>query len=139
MTRRYKDVMEAGLTDTHFSKRIKIKVSAAMQMDTPQETDATRKAIDNDRKLYIQVRRPNNVERMVRTVSRTCCPQAAIVRVMKSRKELSHTSLMQEVIDQSKSRFAPSVAMIKKCIEQLIEKQYLDRSEQHRDRYVYIS
>ncbi|KAJ3054970.1 Cullin-2 [Rhizophlyctis rosea] len=112
------DETQFTLNEKFTSKRIKIKVSAALQMDTPQETDATRKAIDDDRKLYIQ---------------------AAIVRVMKSRKELSHTHLMQEVIDQSKSRFAPSVAMIKKCIEQLIEKQYLDRSEQHRDRYVYIS
>ncbi|KAJ3036581.1 Cullin-2 [Rhizophlyctis rosea] len=106
------------LNEKFTSKRIKIKVNAALQMDTPQENDATKKAIDEDRKLYIQ---------------------ASIVRVMKSRKELSHTHLMQEVIDQAKSRFQPSVAMIKKCIEQLIEKQYLDRSKGHRERYVYIS
>ncbi|KAJ3300541.1 Cullin-2 [Borealophlyctis nickersoniae] len=100
------------------SKRIKIKVSTAMQMDTQQETDATHKAVDEDRKLYIQ---------------------ASIVRIMKSRKELSHTHLVQEVLDQARARFAPSVPMIKKCIEQLIEKQYIDRTKDSRDRYVYIS
>jgi hypothetical protein len=56
---------------------------------------------------------------------------------MKSRQILSHQQLVQEVIDQTRSRFAPSVPMIKKCIEQLLEKQYIDR--QDRDRYVYVA
>ena len=56
---------------------------------------------------------------------------------MKSRQTLDHANLIAQVIDQSKSRFNPSVPMIKKCIEQLIEKQYLDRSQ--RDQYTYIS
>ncbi|KAI8821123.1 Cullin [Fimicolochytrium jonesii] len=106
------------INDKFTNKRIKIKVSAAAQSDTPQEVNATREAVDNDRKLYLQ---------------------AAIVRIMKSRKELSHTHLLQEVIDQAKARFAPSVPVIKKCIEQLIEKQYIDRVPDTRDRYMYIS
>ncbi|TPX61729.1 hypothetical protein PhCBS80983_g00954 [Powellomyces hirtus] len=100
------------------NKRTKIKVSTAVQADTPQEISATRQAVDDDRKLYLQ---------------------AAMVRIMKARKELSHTQLVQEVIEVASSRFAPSVAVIKKCIEQLIDKQYLDRVAGVRDRYVYIS
>jgi cullin 2 len=57
---------------------------------------------------------------------------------MKSRKELSWTQLIQEVIDQSKSRFQPSVSLIKKCIEHLLEKQYLDRKEDG-DVLVYVA
>jgi hypothetical protein len=48
---------------------------------------------------------------------------------MKSRKELLHNTLVQEVIELSRSRFAPSVPMIKKSIEQLIDKQYLERAD----------
>lgn len=99
-----------------YSKRTKIKVSTSAQADTPQENTATRKAVEEDRRIFLQ---------------------AAIVRIMKSRQILSHQQLVQEVIDQTRSRFAPSVPMIKKCIEQLLEKQYLDR--QDRDRYVYVA
>ena len=56
---------------------------------------------------------------------------------MKARKELSHNQLVQEVIDLAKARFNPSVPMIKKCIEQLLDKQYLERSESG-DKYLYI-
>lgn len=58
---------------------------------------------------------------------------------MKSRKQLSHTLLVKEVIELSKSRFAPSVAMIKKCIEQLLDKQYIERSEDVKDLYIYVA
>jgi len=100
------------------NKRTKIKVSSSLQADSPQENDATRRAIDEDRKLYLQ---------------------AAIVRVMKSRKQLTHTQLVQEVIDQAKSRFSPSIPMIKKCIEQLLDKQYIERSGAEKDKYLYVA
>lgn len=56
---------------------------------------------------------------------------------MKSRKSLKHNSLIDEVITQSKQRFTPSVPMIKKCIEILIDKQYLERTSN--DEYSYIA
>jgi hypothetical protein len=58
---------------------------------------------------------------------------------MKSRKELGHTQIIQEAIELSKSRFAPTISLIKKCIEQLIDKGYLARSETHVDKYQYIA
>jgi len=56
---------------------------------------------------------------------------------MKSRKTLKHNSLVEEVFTQSKQRFSPSVSMIKKCIEILIDKQYLQRKSP--DEYSYIA
>ncbi|PGH05013.1 hypothetical protein AJ79_06899 [Helicocarpus griseus UAMH5409] len=53
--------------------------------------------------------------------------EAAIVRIMKQRKTLSHTQLMTEVISQLASRFNPEVNMVKKRIESLIDREYIDR------------
>lgn len=100
------------------SKRTKLKITAAVQRETPQDTEQTLSSVDDDRKMYLQ---------------------AAIVRIMKSRKVLKHNSLMQEVISQSSARFTPSVAMIKKCIEALIDKQYLERREGSKDEYTYMA
>ncbi len=56
---------------------------------------------------------------------------------MKSRTTLKHNSLIEEVIRQSKERFSPSIHIIKKSIEILIDKQYLQRSSN--DEYSYIA
>lgn len=60
--------------------------------------------------------------------------EAAIVRIMKARKRMSHSSLVAEVTEQLKSRFLPSPTIIKKRIEGLIEREYLARTTD--DRYV---
>lgn len=48
---------------------------------------------------------------------------------MKSRKKMKHVQLVQETINQIKSRFTPKIADIKKSIDQLIDKEYLERME----------
>ncbi|MFT7800578.1 cullin-2 isoform X1 [Arapaima gigas] len=107
-----------SLNMTFTSKRTKFKITTSMQKDTPQEMEQTRSAVDEDRKMYLQ---------------------AAIVRIMKARKVLRHNALIQEVINQSKARFNPSISMIKKCIEVLIDKQYIERSQTSADEYSYVA
>jgi len=43
------------------------------------------------------------------------------------------------VLAQSKARFAPSIAMIKKCIESLIDKAYIERTPNTTDEYSYMA
>eukprot|EP01117_Protostelium_nocturnum_P003593 TRINITY_DN1480_c0_g1_i1.p1 TRINITY_DN1480_c0_g1~~TRINITY_DN1480_c0_g1_i1.p1 ORF type:complete len:629 (+),score=88.00 TRINITY_DN1480_c0_g1_i1:331-2217(+) len=100
------------------NKRLKIKLASALQKESKSENDATHKGIEDDRKLYLQ---------------------AAIVRIMKSRKSMTHLNLVQEVIVQSRNRFQPNVQMIKKCVEHLIEKEYLQRADGETDKYNYVA
>lgn len=57
---------------------------------------------------------------------------------MKTRKRLRHNALIEEVINQSKQRFIPNVSMVKKAIDSLIEKQYIDRFDKG-DEYYYMA
>ncbi|CEF66149.1 Cullin 1a [Strongyloides ratti] len=64
--------------------------------------------------------------------------EAVIVRIMKARKELKHQQLVAETLCQVKYRFNPEIKQIKKCINNLIEKEYLKRKETDREVYQYL-
>jgi len=65
--------------------------------------------------------------------------EAAIVRIMKARKKLDHSTLIMEVVQQSQRTFQPDVRQIKRCIEGLIEREYLERDEENPQIYKYIA
>ena len=62
--------------------------------------------------------------------------QAAIVRILKSRKKVSHQELVSEVIKATMSRGVLAVGDIKKNIDRLIEKDYMEREEGNMYSYI---
>ena len=65
--------------------------------------------------------------------------EAAIVRIMKTRKSMVHNNLMAEVTRQMAGRFNPTPQLIKLRIESLIEREYLQRSAGDRKVYNYLA
>ena len=62
--------------------------------------------------------------------------QAAIVRILKSRKTISHQELVSETIKATMSRGVLAVGDIKKNIDRLIEKDYMEREEGNMYSYI---
>lgn len=65
--------------------------------------------------------------------------EAAIVRIMKARKSLHHNDLIAEVTRQMSVRFQPAPQTIKKRIESLIDREYLERSAEEHRLYKYVA
>ncbi len=65
--------------------------------------------------------------------------EAAIVRIMKARRVLDHNSVVAEVSQQLSSRFVPNPTVIKKRIESLIEREFLERDATDRKLYKYLA
>lgn len=107
-----------AINDSFSSKLIRVKIQAiACRGETEPERKETRSKVDEDRKHEIE---------------------AAIVRIMKARKQMSHSGLVNEVTEQLRTRFIPSPVIIKKRIEALIEREYLARTDD-RKTYSYVA
>ena len=101
------------------AKHLRFKVGTVnAAKETEVEKQETRQKVDEDRKPQIE---------------------AAIVRVMKSRKEMEHNALIAEVTSQLTSRFLPHPNVIKKRIESLIEREFLERDKDNWRKYKYLA
>ncbi|KAG9315306.1 Cullin [Chiua virens] len=97
-------------------QRIKISTVSA-KVESTEERRETRDRIDEERQYQME---------------------ACIVRVMKDRKHMSHNDLINEVTRQLASRFQPNPQDIKKRIEMLIDREYLERCDDRKS-YKYLA
>ncbi|CAN1187845.1 CUL3A [Linum perenne] len=116
---------DIGEEDTFFvndkfsSKFYKVKIGTVVaQKESEPEKQETRQRVEEDRKPQIE---------------------AALVRIMKSRRVLDHNNLISEVTKQLQQRFLPNPTEIKKRIESLIERDFLERDNIDRKLYRYLA
>ncbi|KAL7198907.1 hypothetical protein ACSBR2_021240 [Camellia fascicularis] len=64
---------------------------------------------------------------------------ASIVRIMKSRKVLGHQQLVMECVEQLSRMFKPDFKAIKKRIEDLITRDYLERDKENPNLFRYLA
>lgn len=100
------------------SKKIRINLNQPIKSEVKAESTDVLKTVDEDRKFAIQ---------------------ASIVRIMKARKTMKMQPLIQEVISQISQRFTPKIPDIKKSIDALLEKEYIERVEGTRDSFSYVA
>jgi cullin-4 len=100
-----------------FTDRLyRIKISQVMLRETEAEHRETEEQVSQDRQYQID---------------------AAIVRIMKTRKTLPHNLLISEIISQL--RFATKAVDLKKRIESLLEREYLARDKEDCQIYHYVA
>ncbi|MEW5307923.1 MAG: hypothetical protein WDW36_010291 [Sanguina aurantia] len=78
-------------------------------------------------------------DRMRRIKDRKYAIDAAIVRTMKSRKQLQHQQLIMEVVQQLTRMFKPDFKLIKKRIEDLIQREYIERDKDNAQVFRYLA
>lgn len=98
------------------SNQRRIKINNIMLKETKEERDKTVEAVSRDRLYMID---------------------ASLVRIMKARKTILHQQLIPQVLEQVKVPAQP--ADIKKRIESLIEREYMERDSKDRARYNYLA
>ncbi|CAK9878311.1 unnamed protein product [Sphagnum jensenii] len=64
---------------------------------------------------------------------------ASIVRIMKSRKVLPHQQLVLECVEQLGRMFKPDFKVIKKRVEDLIAREYLERDKDNPNMFKYLA
>ncbi|XP_061385671.1 cullin-4A [Danaus plexippus] len=98
------------------NKLFRIKINQIQMKETSEEQKATEERVFQDRQYQID---------------------AAIVRVMKMRKALSHNLLISELYNQLKFPVKPGD--LKKRIESLIDRDYMERDKDNPNQYNYVA
>ncbi|CAF3684541.1 unnamed protein product [Rotaria socialis] len=100
------------------SENFRINLNEPLKSNKQKDLQHLNQSIDEDRKFVIQ---------------------AAIIRIMKQTQRLKYSLLVQQVIEQLSSRFTIKVPLVKKCIDLLIDRDYLEREFDERDILRYLS
>uniref|UniRef100_A0A0B7AC95 Cullin-4A n=1 Tax=Arion vulgaris TaxID=1028688 RepID=A0A0B7AC95_9EUPU len=114
-----KDVNDSDsfhFADDFKHKLYRIRINQIQMKETQEENTSTTERVFQDRQYQVD---------------------AAVVRIMKTRKTLSHNLLISELFNQLK--FPVKSADLKKRIESLIEREYMERDKDNANTYHYVA
>ncbi|NP_001292986.1 cullin 1 [Solanum lycopersicum] len=96
---------------------------------------------DKMRRIRVPLPPVDDRKKMVEEVGkdRRYAIDACLVRIMKAKKVLTHQQLILECVEQLSKMFKPDVKAIKKRIEDLITRDYLERDLENTNTYKYIA
>ncbi|WOG83765.1 hypothetical protein DCAR_0102943 [Daucus carota subsp. sativus] len=112
--------------------------------DTVSSTDYfefNSKFTDKMRKIRIPLPPVDERRKTVEDVDkdRRYAVDASLVRIMKSRKVLGHQQLVTECVEQMSRMFKPDFKLIKRRIEDLIARDYLERDKENPNMFKYVA
>jgi len=110
------DIDQFSVNNDFCNKLYRIKINQVQMKETNEEQKATEERVYQDRQYQMD---------------------AAIVRIMKMRKSLMHNLLISELFNQLK--FPAKPADLKKRIESLIDRDYMERDKDNPNQYNYIA
>ena len=120
---------DSFLVNKNFTSKLKrVRIPLVAFRDSVQKGEALPSMVDDT---------VNGLPRAVEE-DRRHLVEANIVRIMKARKTLHHNDLIAECTRQLSHRFYPQPTFIKKCIESLLEREYLEREPDTRA-YTYLA
>lgn len=97
------------------------------------------KFVSASRRVVIPMPVVDNTVYKEKTIeNRSLAIEAAIVRIMKSRRQLNHSKLISMVLEQLQM-FKPAVEAVKSRIENLIDREYIERDEKDPNTYHYLA
>lgn len=127
--------------DTVFTLNEQVSFGKKRKINLARRVNSSSKSTSKDKEGQSNNKDRTEDERILAQVAknRSMSTQAAIVRIMKMRKQLPHSDLIIETIKQLHKTFEPSVSIIKKSISNLIDKGYIKRKKDQRDWYEYMA
>ncbi|XP_048442786.1 cullin-1-like [Pyrus x bretschneideri] len=121
--------------------KILIKEPNSKTISTNDSFEFNYKFTDKMRRIKIPLPPVDERKKVIEDVDkdRRYAIDAAIVRIMKSRKVLGHQQLVLECVEQLGKMFKPDIKAIKKRIEDLITRDYLERDKENPNMFRYLA
>jgi len=100
------------------NRKTRVNINVPLRSVEKLELEATHQSVDDERRYLIE---------------------AAIIRIMKTKQKLAHQELVGKVMGQLAARFMADSRTIKKCIDDLINRDYMKRCEHSNTTYQYVA